>query len=124
MKTQYLVARKSGRKKFYHFRSFIPKDLILKFNGRKEFQISLKNVTNEKKLMISIYLKTLTEQMFHEIRNGENITIDEIKDYLKSEVRKYKWFFKTENIFVIDQSQEKKEEVLRWWLVEVSFGFL
>ena len=92
MKTPYLVARKSGRKKYYHFRSFIPKDLIPIFEGRKEFQISLKNVTNEKKLMISIYLKTLTEQMFHDIRNGEKITIDDIKDYLKSEVRKYKWF--------------------------------
>ena len=92
MKHPYLVPRKSGRKKYYHFRSFIPKDLILKFHGRKEFQISLKNVTNEKKLMISIYLKTLTEQMFHDIRNGENITIDDIKDYLKSELRKYKWF--------------------------------
>ena len=40
--------------------------------------------------MIAIYLKTLTEQMFHDIRNGENFTIDDIKDYLKSEVRKYK----------------------------------
>ena len=89
MKTPYLVARKSGRKKYYHFRSFIPKDLILKFNGRKEFQISLKNVTTEKKIMISIYLKTLTEQMFHDIRNGENITIDDIKDYLKTEVKNY-----------------------------------
>ena len=77
-------------KKYFHFRSFIPKDLIPKFLGRKEFQISLKNVTNEKKLKISIYLKTLTEQMFPDIRNGENITIDDIKDYLKSEVRKYK----------------------------------
>ena len=90
MKNPYLVTRKSGRKKYYHFRSFIPKDLIPIFEGRKEFQISLKNVTNEKKLMISIYLKTLAEQMFHDIRNGENITIDDIKDYLKSEVRKYK----------------------------------
>ena len=78
MKTPYLV----------DFRSFIPKEQ--KFEGRKEFQISLKNVTNEKKLMIPIYLKTLTEQMFHDIRNGENIIIDDIKDYLKSEVRKYK----------------------------------
>jgi len=52
MKHPYLVPRKSGRKRYYHFRSFIPKDLILKFHGRKEFQISLKNVTNEKKLMI------------------------------------------------------------------------
>ena len=76
MKTPYLVPRKSGRKKYYHFRSFIPKDLIQKFHGRKEFQISLKNVTNEKKLMISIYLKTSTEQMFLDIRNGKNITIN------------------------------------------------
>ena len=90
MKYPYLVARKSGRKKYYHFRSFIPKDLILKFHGRKEFQISLKNVTNEKKLIISIYLKTLTAKMFQDVRNGENITIEDIKDYLKSEVRKYK----------------------------------
>ena len=89
MKTPYLVARKSGRKKYYHFRSFIPKDLIPNFEGRKEFQILLKNLTNEKKLMIAIYLKTLTEQIFHDTRNGGNITIDDIKDYLKSEVRKY-----------------------------------
>ena len=40
--------------------------------------------------MVSIYLKTLTEQIFHDIRNGENFTIDDIKDYLKSEVRKFK----------------------------------
>ena len=90
MKHPHLVPRKIGSKTYFHFRSFIPKDLIPVFEVRKEFQISLKNVTNEKKLMISIYLKTLTEQMFHDIRNGENITIDDIKDYLKSEVRKYK----------------------------------
>ena len=75
MKTPYLVPRKSGRKKYYHFRSFIPKDLIPIFEGRKEFQISLKNVTNEKKLMIPIYLKTLTEQMFHDIRNGKKLLL-------------------------------------------------
>ena len=90
MRHPHLIPRRSGKKTYFHFRSFIPKDLKQKFHGRKEFQISLKNVTNDKKLMISIYLKTLTEQMFHDIRNGENITIDDIKDYLKSEVRKYK----------------------------------
>ena len=92
MKHPHLSPRKSGKKTYFHFRVRIPLDLISTFGGRKEFQISLKNVTNEKKLMISIYLKTLTEQMFHDIRNGGNITIDDIKDYLKSEVRKYKWF--------------------------------
>ena len=89
MKYPYLVARKSGRKKYYHFRSFIPKDLILKFHGRKEFQISLKHVSNVEKLMVSIYLKTLTEQLFYDVRNGKNLTIDDIKDLLKSEMRKF-----------------------------------
>ena len=93
MKHPHLSSRKSGKNTYFHFRVRVPLDLIPSFFGRKEFQISLKNVTNEKKLMISIYLKTLTEQMFHDIRNGENITIDDIKDYLKSEVRKYKWFY-------------------------------
>ena len=90
MSHPHLSTRKSGKRIYFHFRSKIPLDLIPSFSGRKEFHISLKNVTNEKKLMISIYLKTLTEQMFHDIRNGGNITIDDIKDYLNSEVRKYK----------------------------------
>ena len=71
MQYSNLIQRKSGKKTYFHFRSFIPLDLIPTFSGRKEFQISLKNVTNEKKLMIAIYLKTLTEQMFHDIRNGK-----------------------------------------------------
>ena len=94
MKYPYLVQRKSGRKRYFHFRSFIPKDLIPKFLGRKEFQISLKHVSNVEKLMVSIYLKTLTEQLFYDVRNGKNLTIDDIKDLLKSEVRNYQWFNK------------------------------
>ena len=86
MKCPYLVQRKSGRKRYFHFCSFIPKDLIPKFLGRKEFQISLKHVSNVEKLMVSIYLKTLTEQLFYDVRNGKNLTIDDIKDLLKSEV--------------------------------------
>ena len=89
MKHPHLIPRKSGKKTYFHFRSFIPKDLIPKFLGRKEFQISLKHVSNVEKLMVSIYLKTLTEQLFYDVRNGKNLTIDDIKDLLKSEMRKF-----------------------------------
>ena len=89
MKHPHLIPRKSGKKTYFHFRSFIPKDLIPKFLGRKEFQISLKHVSNVEKLMISIYFKTLTEQLFNDVRNGKNLTIDDIKDLLKSEVRNF-----------------------------------
>ena len=89
MKHPHLVQRKNGSKTYFHFRSFIPKDLIPVFEGRKEFQISLKHVSNVEKLMVSIYLKTLTEQLFYDVRNGKNLTIDDIKDLLKSEVRNF-----------------------------------
>ncbi len=89
MKHPHLSPRKTGKKTYFHFRGFIPLDLISKFLGRKEFQISLKHVSNVEKLMVSIYLKTLTEQLFYDVRNGKNLTIDDIKDLLKSEVRKF-----------------------------------
>jgi len=57
MKHPYLIPRKSGNKTYFHFRSFIPKDLIPKFLGRKEFQISLKHVSNVEKLMVQFILK-------------------------------------------------------------------
>ena len=89
MKHSHLVPRKNGSKTYFHFRGCIPQDLIPTFSGRKEFQISLKHVSNVEKLMVSIYLKTLTEQLFYDVRNGKNLTIDDIKDLLKSEVRNF-----------------------------------
>ena len=89
MKHPHLIPKKSGKKTYFHFRGRVPLDLIPKFSGRKEFQISLKDVSNVEKLMVSIYLKTLTEQLFNDVRNGKNLTIDDIKDLLKSEVKNY-----------------------------------
>ena len=57
MKHPYLITRKSGQKIYFHFRSKIPQDLITTFSGRKEFQISLKNVRNGETLLVSIYLQ-------------------------------------------------------------------
>ena len=72
MKHPHLVQRKYGSKTYFHFRGFIPQDLIPTFSGRKEFQISLKNVRNGETLLVSIYLQTLIEELFNEIRMGRD----------------------------------------------------
>ncbi len=54
MKQPHLVLRKSGSKKYFHFRGRVPKDLISNFGGRKQFQISLNNVRNGETLLVNI----------------------------------------------------------------------
>ena len=89
MKHPHLVQRKYGSKTYFHFRGFIPQDLIPTFSGRKEFQISLKNVSNKETLLVSIYLQTLIEELFNEIRMGmKTLTLEDIREILKIEVRK------------------------------------
>ena len=89
LKHPYLIPRKSGNKTYFHFRSKIPIDLIPTFSGRKEFQISLKNVRNGETLLVSIYLQTLIEELFNEIRMGmKTLTLEDIREILKIEVRK------------------------------------
>jgi len=89
MKQPHLVLRKSGSKKYFHFRGRVPKDLISNFGGRKQFQISLKNVRNGETLLVSTSLITLTEQLFNDIRKGmKTLTLEDIREILKVEVRK------------------------------------
>ena len=89
MKQPHLVSRKSGSKKYFHFRGRVPKDLISNFGGRKQFQISLKNVRNGETLLVSTSLINLTEQLFNDIRSGmKKLTLEDIKEILKVEVRK------------------------------------
>ena len=89
MKHPHLVQRKYGSKTYFHFRGFIPQDLIPTFSGRKEFQISLKNVRSGETLVVSIYLQTLIEELFNEIRMGmKTLTLEDIREILKIEVRK------------------------------------
>ena len=89
MKHPHLVLRKNGSKSYFHFRGRIPQDLIPTFSGRKEFQISLKNVRNGEILVVSIYLQTLIEELFNEIRMGmKTLTLEDIREILKVEVRK------------------------------------
>ena len=89
MKNTHLVPRKYGSQRYFHFRGCVPQDLIPVFGGRKQFQISLKNVRNGETLLVSTSLITLTEQLFNDIRKGmETLTLEDIKEILKVEVRK------------------------------------
>ena len=89
MKHPHLIPRKSGKKVYFHFRSKIPTDLIPTLSGRKEFQISLKNVSNKETILVSVLLQTLTEQLFSSIRSGmKKLTLEDVKEILKAEVRK------------------------------------
>ena len=88
MKHPYLITRKSGKKIHFHFRSKIPLDLIPTFSGRKEFQISLKSVSNKEMILVSALLHSLTENLFSEIRSGmKKLTIEDASEILKVEVR-------------------------------------
>ena len=89
MRHPYLIPRKSGKKIYFHFRSKIPLDLIPIFSGRKEFQISLKSVSNKETILVSVLLQTLTEQLFTDIRSGmKKLSLEDVREILKVEVRK------------------------------------
>ena len=75
MRHPNLTPRKSGKKTYFHFRYFIPLDLIPTFSGRKGFQISLKNVSNKETILVSVLLQTLTEKVFSDIRSGMEKTL-------------------------------------------------
>ena len=87
MKNTCLVQRKSGSSRYFHFRGRIPKDLVHKFDGRKQFQISLKNIRVKEILLISLYLQTITENLFKDVRLGmKTLTIEDIKEILRIEI--------------------------------------
>jgi len=89
MKQTHLVPRKSGQSFLFHFRNRIPKDLVSYFDGRRQFQISLKDVSSKETLLVSITLRQLLHQIFEDIRKGmKDLTLEDIKDILRIEVRK------------------------------------
>ena len=87
MKNRNIIPKR--KKSSYLLRTTIPKDLVDTFGGRTRFHISLKNVSNKERLLVSIYLKSLTKELFHDIRMGmKSLSVDDIREILKVEVRK------------------------------------
>lgn len=89
MKHLHLVSKGSGSSTHFHFRSKIPIDLISVFDGTRQFQISLKNVSNKDTVFVSLTLKNLVQELFTDIRSGmKKLTLEDIKEILRIEVRK------------------------------------
>ena len=89
MKFSHLVPKRSGTSVHYHFRSKIPKDLVSYFGGRKQFQISLHDVSNRDTYLVSQTLKNLVQGIYSDIRNGmKDLNLEDIKEILRIEVRK------------------------------------
>ena len=86
MKTPQLVL--SNSESSFLFRSIIPKDLVEYFNGRTRFHVSLKNVTNKETNFVSLFLKSLVKNLYNEIRMGKTLSLEDVKEILKVEVRK------------------------------------
>jgi len=85
----HLVPKRSKSSIHFHFRTKIPKDLISYFNETKQFQISLNNVRNSETLLVSLRLKSIVQQLYSDIRSGmKNLTLEDIKEILRIEVRK------------------------------------
>jgi len=83
MKNSYSPSSKSNRS--YLLRTNIPIDLKETFGGKTRFHISLKDVRNKERHLVSIFLKSLTTQLFNEIRMGKTLSLDDIKEILKVE---------------------------------------
>ena len=113
MLPQYLSKNNSNTSFF--FRSYIPKDLLHLYDGRKMFRISLRcgNKVISKKLCL--YLFKQTEILYDQIRMGKSLSIDDIKEILRIEVRKQikhtQHFYLRTNVFDEEQTKQSLELV-------------
>ena len=84
MRFSHLVTKGSGSSIHYHFRSKIPKGLVSYFGGRKQFQISLHDVTNRETFLVSQTLNNVVKEIYSDIRDGmKDLTLEDIKEILK-----------------------------------------
>ncbi|MBI14430.1 MAG: hypothetical protein CL934_15755, partial [Deltaproteobacteria bacterium] len=70
MKESHLIPRKWGNTLHYDFRYRVPTDLVEYFGGRRQFQISLNNVSNNETILVAYFLKKLLLNLFQDIRSG------------------------------------------------------
>jgi len=112
MKNRNIIPKR--KKSSYLLRTTIPKDLVDTFGGRTRFHISLKNVSNKERLLVSIYLKNLSKELFQDIRMGmKSLSVDDIREILKVEVRKSILHSHQVNLGTNKYDPEKVEDSLK-----------
>ena len=85
----YLVVRTIKSDKYRFFSCCIPRDLQSYFNNRSKFYLSINSATNKQARLICQNLNRITTELFAEIRTGmRSLTLEEIKEILRVEIRK------------------------------------
>ena len=96
------------------YRTIIPQDLIEHFDGRTRFHISLNNIKKKERLLVSVYLKTLTKELFNDIRSGmKKLSLEDVKEILRVEVRKSILHSKQVHLGTNKYDPEKLEDSLK-----------
>ena len=113
MYPQYLSKNNSNTSFF--FRSYIPKDLLHLYDGRKMFRISLRCGNKVISKKICLYLYQETQILYEQIRMGKSLSIDDIKEILRIEVRKQikhtQHFYLGTNVFDKEQTKQSLDVV-------------
>ena len=87
--TDYLVIRTVKSEKYRFFSCCIPKDLRNHFKNRSKFYLSINSATNKQARLICQNLNRITTELFADIRMGmKSLTVEEIKEILRVEIRK------------------------------------
>ena len=113
MYPQYLYKNKSNTS--YFFGSYIPLDLLHLYDGRKMFRISLRCGNKVISKKICLYLYQETQILYEQIRMGKSLTINDIKEILRIEVRKQikhtQHFYLGTNVFDKEQTKQSLDVV-------------
>ena len=121
MYPQYLYKNKSNTS--YFFGSSIPLDLRHLYDGRKMFRISLRCGNKVISKKICLYLFQQTEILYDQIRMGKSLSIDDIKEILRIEVRKQikhtQHFYLGTNVFDKEQTKQSLDVVSTLSLIHI-----
>ena len=98
----------------YYFRAYIPHDLVQQVGGQKSFRISLQSgIPSQSKRLCRSLSKTL-ENIFNEIRSGmRSLTIADIKEILRIEIRKSILHSRHVHLGTNEFSEESVQESLK-----------
>ena len=109
----YLTKNKTNTS--YYFLSYIPLHLRHLYDGRIKFRISIKCGNKVISKKICMYLKQKTQILYDQIIMGKSLTIDDIKEILRIEVRKQikysQHYYLGTNVFDKEETKQSLEVI-------------
>jgi integrase len=108
MSPNYLVRNPSNSS--FYFRTVIPVDLQTHFGGKIEFRITLNSGNRSQSKKVCQYLGQVTEHLYHEVRMGKTLTIEEMKSILRRELERARKHSNWYSYVGVDRSKESTRE--------------